>query len=517
MNKVLEIDEIRKLKVEELKEKFSNYLLPGTTPQDRLDEKLGEVIRRILDSATTLFQVDTASLWYARDDFVTKEGNRAERIVFLDGVGAYNELKEEITLQKILKDLGEYPNYKFYPSHIQDSERERSGTGFVATFGTQIITHTKSPNAVPEGDGISLDDIQEERGEKREKKGKYDKYIYGDNEFLAKAFDYVIIQPLIYERRVIGVLKVEKRNAYTKTPDDFTKGQLLRKLLICLNQIAPYIAQVLEEKKELLHVMEYRSPGIGYSINLKDLDEHNITMRFIEKFKNYKEVFEWGKEEFTKFLDSIINNLKREGKDLVLYKLDTRVKELRSIVEKLIRFRRLAVEKEKKPDDVITTENVFKIFKDIVGVRLIFRFQKYRNDFCEHLLNKITGSGWQKAKLAKDSITNKEEENPRNTVNNPDESGYRALHLWLEYDIPKEKFKKLQGLDKIIVEIQMRTLMEDAWAQKTHPLLYKGKWYRIKKSARDTLQFKFAEESKKLYDVDKTTEDIRDLIEKGEL
>ncbi len=501
-------DEIRTWGIEKLEEMISDYLLQGKSLEDRLNKKLGEATGRILDSAMALFQVDTASLWYARDDFVTKKGQTTERIVFLDGRGEYQKLKDEKILNKIKKDkrLGEYPNYKLYPHSASDPTREKSGTGYVATYGTQLVT----------GDviGIPLEAFQEEQGEeeRKDKKGKYDEYIYGRE---AKNFDYVVIQPLIFDRKVIGVLKVEKRKEYIATPPDFFKDDplLFKKLLNCLNLIAPSMARVLHEKRDLIHVMEYGSSGFGYAITLQVLDEHNITMKFVNEFEEWKKIFNEAKKELDKFLQKVIDSLKEEGKDLVVYRPESRIKTISSVVEKIMRHRNLNRD--------VTPENVFWKFKDFVGIRVIFRFIEDKVEFHKRLIEKLgeQSSKWNMADL--NHLPSDEQKNPRDTEKEGDESGYRGIHVWGEWEVPEDilreaKIRTQQQRIKVIGEIQLRTLMEETWAQKTHPLVYKEKWRRVKEDVRNRARRLFKKQSDALHAMDETTEEIREMIIEAE-
>lgn len=517
----LDINDIKMKKVDELKNVFDSYLIPGD-PDTRLEEKLGDAIKKIFLSVWHLFQVDTFSLWYARNDFTTKEGVKKNRIVFLDGVGAYAKLKDKETLKNIKNDekLGEYPNYKFFPNHREDPDREKCGTSYVATYGIQIVKPNKSSggNKSEEKD-INLNDLQATG------KGKYDEYIYGTGEE-AKAFDYFIIQPLIYNGEVIGVLKIEKRANYKKTPEEFKYGNpLFEKLLICLNQITPAMAQALEAKSELIRVMEYGSPGVGYAINLDELDNHNITMRLIKEYQKSQEIYNKIQKELNEFINGEIYEMeiqkegefKKKGKELVMYndKPNIRIKTIQSLVEKIIRKRKEAKKQGiKELDTIVSAKNVFNIFKDLIGVRFIFRFLDYRNEFSKCLEEKLKAHEiWKFAAFEKDFLTGEKQKNPRNTVDDiVDESGYRAIHIWIQRDItladpgsPKIK--------KVIIEIQMRTLMEDAWAQKAHPLIYKDKWRMEEMKNRSTVEKIFRNQSNSLASVDDTTEQIKLFME----
>lgn len=400
-------------------------------------------------------------------------------------------LKHKDTQKNIMEDddLGEYPNYKLYGDPTKNAEREMSGTSYVATYGIQKVAISDS-----------LEKLQSK------KKGKYDQYIYGTGKE-AKAFDCVIIQPIVHEGKVIGVLKIEKRKAFSNSEPFKHGSKIFGPLLDCLAQIMPKMATVLNEKEELLKIMEYGSPGIGYAISIDQLDAHNITMNFVNEFKDWENVFNWAKEELWKFVQSI------EGTKTFVYRSEPRIKTISSIVEKLIRHRSLAsANRNKEDEEGVTSDNVFQVFKDIVGIRLIFRFKTDRREFCDKLVEVAKKNAekraWRMATMAHN------QDNPRDSVENGDEKGYRAIHLWLQHEIPRRisdyyNIKKQNEL--VTAEIQMRTLMEDAWAQKSHPIFYKDKWRR-REEAQLNFGNLFSIQGNQLYNIDEATETIKEMV-----
>lgn len=146
-----------------------------------------------------------------------------------------------------------------------------------------------------------------------------------------------------------------------------------------------------------------------------------------------------------KELETRIGIIKYEFKFLYNYDLidhtKTRIKEPQSIINKM---------KRKEYD--LTYENLIENINDIAGIRVVCQ---YKNDIfaIKKLIEKIPG-----VKLLKE----------KDYINNPKKSGYKSYHLIL--DVP------VNLLEKIIyvkVEVQIRTIVMDFWANVEHKVKYK--------------------------------------------
>ncbi len=124
-----------------------------------------------------------------------------------------------------------------------------------------------------------------------------------------------------------------------------------------------------------------------------------------------------------------------------IHHLETRVKKLESIVEKLVRR-----------GYEITPDNFHRI-QDIAGIRVICN---YVDDiyYLRKLL--VSNSGFELIQ-------------ERDYIKQPKENGYRSLHL-----IVNVPFMIAEGRMALPVEIQLRTIAMDMWASLEHELRYKS-------------------------------------------
>jgi len=91
--------------------------------------------------------------------------------------------------------------------------------------------------------------------------------------------------------------------------------------------------------------------------------------------------------------------------------------------------------------------------RDVVGLKVLCKSARDQTLFDEHLASQDRHAGIA-VLLRKDYVTT------------PKPSGYRALHYELAVDVP--------GADEpVIVEVQVKTRLQDAWSELTHEDLYK--------------------------------------------
>ncbi|MEG0292056.1 MAG: GTP pyrophosphokinase family protein [Anaerovoracaceae bacterium] len=124
-----------------------------------------------------------------------------------------------------------------------------------------------------------------------------------------------------------------------------------------------------------------------------------------------------------------------------IHHMESRVKSIQSTFEKVI----------KKGYDV-NTEGIKKI-TDIAGIRVIC---KYIDDIY-HIANLL---------IKQDDIELIRE---KDYIKNPKESGYRSLHLVILVPVFLS-----DRVEKVPVEIQIRTIVMDTWASLEHELKYKS-------------------------------------------
>jgi len=161
----------------------------------------------------------------------------------------------------------------------------------------------------------------------------------------------------------------------------------------------------------------------------------------------------------------------------------SRTKELNTFISKL--------EKIGWPDFYLPTEAIH----DLIGARLICWFY----DDCYGMMNILRDS--KRIEILPDSI-----EDYNKT---PKPSGYRAIHLLcnVTYDQvvhQRQKHEIIAG--KMICEIQIRTLFQDAWGELTHQMQYK-----VAEKYQEKYNDLVASLAESLAAEDRATASIRDL------
>lgn len=179
-------------------------------------------------------------------------------------------------------------------------------------------------------------------------------------------------------------------------------------------------------------------------MDLRELYRYEIgddELRKLEEWKKLPIMYQLALDE----LKSKIKLIQTEWKILNGYSpiehIKTRIKEPRSILEKL----------ERKGFEM-TVDNMVDKIHDIAGMRIVFSFVKDIYSLLEHLQQR----GDIKVLEIKDYIAN------------PKPNGYQSLHVIVA--VPLTLF---EGQRWMKVEIQMRTLAMDFWASMEHILFYK--------------------------------------------
>ncbi len=166
-----------------------------------------------------------------------------------------------------------------------------------------------------------------------------------------------------------------------------------------------------------------------------------------------KEIYESYNEYFNEILDNIIDILQKSVKLFTPPTYKRRVKSFNSYYKKVLRL---------KPRE-ISHEKSLIYLTDMIGIRMICAFLEDIN------------YGVEQIKKAFD-IKEVEIKGEEQKVN---EFGYESVHVLVkipESCIPKleGKYKNLKKIsDEFVCEIQVRTILQDAWAEVEHELIYK--------------------------------------------
>lgn len=179
-------------------------------------------------------------------------------------------------------------------------------------------------------------------------------------------------------------------------------------------------------------------------LDLRELYQWEIgedELRKLEEWKKLPFLYELALDE----LENKIKLIQTEWKILNGYSpiehIKTRIKEPRSILEKL----------ERKGLD-LTVDNMVNQIHDIAGMRIVFSFVRDIYSLLDHLKHR-------------EDITVLE---VKDYIETPKPNGYQSLHVIVA--VPLTLF---EGQRWMKVEIQMRTLAMDFWASMEHILYYK--------------------------------------------
>ena len=193
------------------------------------------------------------------------------------------------------------------------------------------------------------------------------------------------------------------------------------------------------ERKPSLYIEELRSEFKDNLHHFKDGDEaFDRLIGFVELDHLYSSAL---KEISTK-LDILDDNFNHVYKHNPIHHMERRVKEMNSLIKKLHR---------KQLD--ISAESAREHILDIAGIRVVCNYLEDIYVIEKMLLQQ------EDVKLLK----------RKDYIKNPKENGYRSLHIVVS--IPVFLSNKV---DKLPVEIQIRTIGMDMWASLEHKIRYKN-------------------------------------------
>ncbi|MBC3105507.1 GTP pyrophosphokinase family protein [Staphylococcus haemolyticus] len=193
------------------------------------------------------------------------------------------------------------------------------------------------------------------------------------------------------------------------------------------------------ERKPSLYIEELRSEFKDNLHHFKDGDEaFDRLIGFVELDHLYSSAL---KEISTK-LDILDDNFNHVYKHNPIHHMERRVKEMNSLIKKLHR---------KQLD--INAESAREHILDIAGIRVVCNYLEDIYVIEKMLLKQ------EDVKLLK----------RKDYIKNPKDNGYRSLHIVVS--IPVFLSNKVE---KLPVEIQIRTIGMDMWASLEHKIRYKN-------------------------------------------
>ena len=185
---------------------------------------------------------------------------------------------------------------------------------------------------------------------------------------------------------------------------------------------------------------------------------------FIEKKENFKEFYAANYNNIhaaEKSFRNLIHLLLSNTDTFITPKITSRIKDRNECIEKFNLKYRGEVEKSKKNYEIID------FITDIIGIRIVCHYESDIGKIVEIL----------KSNFETIEITDK----TLQLLKKNDTFGYKGVHLDLKLDHEKSKFTEYKQICKFKFEVQVRSIVQDAWSEVDHKLKYK-------KSLSDKLQ-----------------------------
>jgi len=193
-----------------------------------------------------------------------------------------------------------------------------------------------------------------------------------------------------------------------------------------------------------------------YHLTEGDLEGHNINWDTLE---NIYEDFNLVKNSYESQADFIANTLRTHEK---IHSVKSRVKEPERLMEKIIR--KTPDRKEKHGQEFqFTVENYKEEINDLIGVRAIHIFKEDWED-----IHSFICDTWKVMEITanvRDGDDTKRFEELGIEIHSR-KSGYRSVHYLIEF-FPTNQ--------KVIAEIQVRTIFEEGYGEIDHQLRYSHK------------------------------------------
>lgn len=158
------------------------------------------------------------------------------------------------------------------------------------------------------------------------------------------------------------------------------------------------------------------------------------------EYDELKETF----ESYALSLQSLLNTLVRDA-GISVHTLESRVKNRKSLDAKIVKK-----DKYKSIDDIT----------DVVGIRII---SHYAND-----VDKIAEI------VEEEFLVDKENSIDKRATLEPDRFGYLSLHYIINLNDKRTKLKEYAPYKNIKAEIQIRSILQHAWAEIEHDIGYKS-------------------------------------------
>lgn len=157
-----------------------------------------------------------------------------------------------------------------------------------------------------------------------------------------------------------------------------------------------------------------------------------------------------GSDFYRSLIESIISD-----SNIRINHINSRVKTRESCLEKFDKKYRATL--EQKQEHYLIRDHI----SDLIGVRVVCFYEQDVRQIADILEKTLTSVEQRKDRFTeRDSL--------------PNEFGYRAIHLNLKLNSDRSSLAEYRRFSSISFEVQIRTVIQDAWSVLDHKLQYKG-------------------------------------------
>lgn len=197
--------------------------------------------------------------------------------------------------------------------------------------------------------------------------------------------------------------------------------------------------------------------------------------------------------EYSKHCEAIVRQtvieLLGEKSSKGIHSARFRIKEINSLLVKIVK-KKAFLSKEIQDDyDIekyrgLNSKNYFKIITDISGIRILIRYREQWQQVHDLLWNKYyKGDEWYLKDFVKDYKSNVGKsfiaEKPKVYYRDSNDRAFyekigKDIFEFHKSDVGYNSIHYLINIDGKYIEIQMRTILDEAWSECTHDIVYKN-------------------------------------------
>ena len=198
-------------------------------------------------------------------------------------------------------------------------------------------------------------------------------------------------------------------------------------------------------------------------------------------------------EEYSKYCEAIVQQeileILKDSESKGIHSARFRVKKVDSLLVKIVKKKAFLSKEVQEDYDIekyrsLDSNNYYKIITDISGIRILIRYREQWQQVHEWLWNRYyKGDEWYLHDFVKDYKSNEGKafvaEKPKVYYRNQqDRMFYEQIGKDIfDFRLSDEGYNSMHYLvnvDGKYIEIQLRTILDEAWGECTHDIVYKG-------------------------------------------